>query len=134
MQFPFTIELQGLGFTFERRSCRKDQYGRRSCPDFPAFIGASVHENRMSRRVGVCKHAMGFDLAEWKTSPNVQSHVTGILGEQRKVADRKALLEELALRTGDGVYEEYDGKYVVKMTGLTREQAVYIYKMAGKVL
>lgn len=135
-ELPFTTEIQGLVFTFERRPCPKNMYEQLTCRAYPFFMGRSNLDRGRSRRVGMCKHVV-FDLATWMASMDVQMHIEGLGNDRRRESDREAIQEELHPRPGDAVYEAHRSErpsgYVVKVAGLTRAQAVQVYKMVETI-
>ena len=127
------VIVEGLEFTIERRPCRKDQWGYSTCKTGSPFIGASNLDKIQSRRIGICKHDEPFNLAKWLASTTMQRHVYGILQEQQRQAERESLEQECHPRPEDAVWwaPPYRAdSFVVQLGGLTRAQAVRIYKLA----
>ena len=72
-------------------------------------------------------------MRTWAASEDVQRHIKWLLNNERQKTDREAIKEELHPRPNDIVYEDYRGDYVVKVAGLTRDQALQIYRMAEAI-
>ncbi len=157
MKFPFTVVEQGLTFIFERTNCGevwqetgrldggpREKYLFRKCFGPWKFIGKGYSAN-YSQRVGVCrKHkANAFTIEtiqEWRDDPMVQKHVAAVRAHLWEEVDRKDLEEELGFRTSslsfgrDGVqYNKYKNTYSIHYNGLTREDAINLYKMADSI-
>jgi len=157
MKFPFTVTEQGIEFTFERRNCDEvwQQFGRldggererylfRKCHGPWKFVGRG-HSAISSQRVGVCRRHKANDftyetIQEWRDDPMVQKHVAAVRAYLWQEVDRKDLEEELGFKTSplsfgnDGVrYNKYQGTYSIHCNGLTREDAINLYKMADSI-
>ena len=157
MQFPFTVMEQGLEFTFERVSCLEiwdhsgsvnnpTKYQRTKCGGRWRWMGRDSLLKAKSLRVGVCRKHCANEftentLQEWRDSDFTKAHIANIFERHRQLADQEAIREELGLPKwvhyggpADRVmYDTYSQSYWVSVKGLTREDAIRIYKMADSI-
>ena len=127
------VIVEGLEFTIERQPCRKDQWRRYTCKPDPRFIGIGFLDISQSQRIGICKHQEPFDVGKWLASAAMEAQVRGILQGQQRQAERESLERECQPSLKDAVWwaSPYRAdSFMVRLGGLTRTQAVRIYKLA----
>ena len=159
MKFPFTITAGGLDILFERVSCLEyyaysptagishDPVAHlsRACHDKMRWMGQGFEAMENSQRVGVCRAHLANDfteatLTEWRESDFAKEHIAAIWERRRYRADIDDIHDETKPRPWEGISKDKDTRnedgrrlYTVKVIGLTREDAINIYKMADSI-
>jgi len=148
MKFPFTIVEQGIEFTFERRNCEEKwsqgwnskNYRTYKCSGFWKGVGKG-HASFVSQRIGVCRKHKANDfteatIQEWRDDPAMQKHVAKVKAYLWQEVNRQDLADELGYKKSiyvhwdDVIHNTHDNTYSVSLKGLTRQDAITIYKMA----
>ncbi len=121
IKLPIMTTVEGIDFTFERKSCGRDR-----CLHMPTPIGAGF-THILSQRIGICTQVTDFSVESWANSDGGQRQIERILKDRQKKADREQLTASVSLRAGDNISEYSPGLYRIVINSLSKEQAVAAY-------